>query len=243
MRIIVNAFIMAAELASIAAVAWLGYHFPIPFAILTVLVSLGLGIWLEFARLAHEYPFYFDRSISGHTLILRAVAGLDTLVKALLAGVMALLTFSGTDTDRLYWIAIIFAVVTFAGSSLLRRLSISFKARPSRWGYFRLAAPLGLLFSLAVSFLPRVSFADIGFKVLFDLPERPSIAQASEILFILKQKFDELIQTVLAGFMNVEAAQILGALVSVNVLSGFVIALYAVLIAEAVRFAEGGWRK
>ncbi len=238
LRFLMNLIIMAAELALIAAVAWLGYHYPLYFAILTVLISLGLGLWLEFARLKHEFPFYFDRPISGHLFFLHFVAFIDTLVKALLAGMMALLTFSGTNQDRLFWIAIIFSVTVFAGSSLLRRLSISLNARPSRWGYFRLAAPLGLLFSLAISFLPRPSFADIGYKVIFDLPKVPTVAQASEVLFVLKQKFDALIESVLAAFMNADLAKILGALVSVNVLSGFVIALYAVMIAEFIRAAE-----
>lgn len=239
LRIIKNILIMACELALIAGAAWLGYHFPIYFAILTVVLSLALGLWLEFARLSHEFPFYFDRKPSGYAIFLRLVASIDGLVKALLAGVMALLTFSGTNQDRLLWVAIIFGVAVFAGTSLLRRLSISFGAHPARWGYFRLAAPLGLLFSLAVSFLPTISLADLGFKAVFDLPPRPSIEQASEFLFVLKQKFDELIQTVLSGFVPPDAAQILAALVSVNVLSGFVIALYAVVIAEIVKRAEG----
>jgi len=238
LRFLMNILIMAVEFALIGACAWLGYHFPLYFAILTVTISLALGIWMENARLIHEYPFYFERPLSGHALFLRLIAFLDTLVKALLAGMMALLTFSGTNTERLFWVAIIFAGVVFAGSSLLRRLSISLEAHPSRWGYFRLAAPLGLLFSLALSFLPRPSFADIGYKVIFDLPQNPSISQASEVLFILKQKFDALIETVLAVFMNADVAKILSAIVSVNVLSGFVIALYAVLVAEIVRFFE-----
>jgi len=238
LRFLMNILIMAVELALIGASAWLGYHFPLFFAILTVAISLTLGLWMEYARLIHEFPFYFERPLSGHALFLRLIAFLDTLVKALLAGMMALLTFSGTNTDRLFWVAIIFAAVVFAGSSLLRRLSISLEAHPSRWGYFRLAAPLGLLFSLALSFLPRASFADIGYKVIFDLPMRPSISQASEVLFVLKQKFDALIETVLAVFMNADVAKILSAIVSVNVLSGFVIAIYAVIVAEIIRFLE-----
>ena len=74
--------------------------------------------------------------------------------------------------------------------------------------------------------------------IVFDLPAKPSISQASEVLFVLKQKFDAMIVLALSGFMSPEAAQLAGTLVSVNVLSGFVIAIYAVLIAEAVRWLE-----
>lgn len=238
LRILANIIILAAELALVAGIAWAGYHYPVYFAAATVAVSLVLALMLEFARLSHEFPFYFGRSLSGLAVWARIVAFVDGLIKALLAGVMALLTFSGTDPERLMWVAIVFGVAVFAGSSLLRRLSISLDARPSRWGYFRLAAPLGLLFSLALSFLPAPSFADIGFKVIFDLPAKPSVAQVSEVLFVLKQKFDALIVLVLSGFMPIDMARVLGAFVSVNVLSGFVIALYAVVIAELVRGAE-----
>ena len=238
LRFLVNLLIMALELALIAGIAWLGYHYPLIFAGLTVALSLILGLSLEYARLAHEFPFYFGRPLTGRWFIAHLVAGTDAFVKALLAGVMALITFSGTDQERLLWVAIIFAVATFAGTSLLRRLHISLNAKPSRWGYFRLAAPLGLLFSLALSFFPALSFTDIGYKVIFDLPARPSVAQASEVLFILKQKFDALIVLLLSSFMHPDVAKIVGSVVSVNVLSGFVIALYAVVIAELVKFLE-----
>ena len=47
MRIIFNAIIMLAELAAIAAVAWLGLHQPLIFAAATFVISLALGIALE----------------------------------------------------------------------------------------------------------------------------------------------------------------------------------------------------
>lgn len=237
-RFIVNAAILAFEIGLVAAAAWLGLHYPLAFAALTAVLTLAFGLVLEHARLRNELGFYFGKGFSGSALFARFTSLIDAVVKALLAGLMALLTFSGTDQDRLVWVAVFFAVCVFAGSSLLRRLSISLDARPSRWGYFRLAAPLGLLFSFALSFLPSKSFADIGMTIMFDLPAKPSISQASEVLFVLKQKFDAMIVLVLSGFMSTDAAQLIGTVVSVNVLSGFVIAIYAVLIAEAVHWLE-----
>lgn len=237
-RFIVNAAILAFELGLVAAAAWLGLHYPLAFAALTASLTLAFGLVLEHARLRNELGFYFGTGFSGNALFARFMSLIDAVVKALLAGLMALLTFSGTDQDRLIWVAVIFAICVFAGSSLLRRLSISLNAQPSRWGYFRLAAPLGLLFSFALSFLPAKSFADIGMAIVFDLPAKPSISEASEVLFVLKQKFDAMIVLVLSGLMSPDTAQLAGTLVSVNVLSGFVIAIYAVLIAEAVRWLE-----
>lgn len=238
LRVIVNAAILSFEIGVIAAAAWLGLHHPLYFAALTAFLTLLFGLTLEHARLRHELPFYFGQGFTGHALFARLAAFVDAVVKALLAGLMALLTFSGTDQDRLTWVAVFFAVSVFAGSSLLRRLSISLDARPSRWGYFRLAAPLGLLFSAALSILPAQSFADIGMTILFDLPAKPSISEASEVLFVLKQKFDAMIVLILSNFMSPDLARAAGVVLSINVLTGFVIAIYAMLIAEAVRWFE-----
>ena len=136
------------------------------------------------------------------------------------------------------WVSVIFGLCLFAGTSLLRRLSISFGAIPSRWGYFRLAAPLGLLFSAAISFLPAPSMSKLGTSLIFDLPGRPSLAQASETLFILKQKFDDIVVTLLSQFVGPGVAKVVGVLVSVNMLTGFVIGVFAVTIAEVVRRLE-----
>jgi len=41
--------------------------------------------------------------------------------------------------------------------------------------------------------LPHPSTADIGKRLFFDTPLKPSLAQASELLFVLKQKFDDIV--------------------------------------------------
>lgn len=240
-RIFANAVIMALELGAIVAVAGLAYYYPLIFAGVTALCALFMGVGLERARLANELPFYFGKGRTTLSVFGALVALIEASVKAVLAGVVALLAFSGTDKQRLFVVAIIFAVCLFAGTSMLRRLRISLAAAPSRWGYFRLAAPLGLLFSAALTFLPVLSLSALLSKVLLDMPARPSLGQASEMLFLLKQKFDEIVVamlTVLLGRSDV--AQVAGVLVSVNVLTGFVIAIYAVMIAEVVKQLEDG---
>ena len=238
MRIILNAIIMAAELAAIAGVAWLGLNFPLTFALATALIALGLGASLEIARLKNEMPFYFDR-LPGRSQIFAALVGtLEALVKAILAGVVGLLTFLGTDADRLTSVAVIFAICLFAGCAAVRWLSYRLEARPLRWGYFRLAAPLGILFSAGLSLLPSPGLTELAKRAAFDLPERPSLTEASEFLFLLKQSFDDIVERMLGWIFDPGIAQGIAALFSVNMLSGFVLALYAVLIAEAVRRLE-----
>ncbi len=238
LAILTNGLIMLAEIAAVAGAAALGYRYPLPFAALTALLALLMGAALERARLANEMTFYFEREGAWRALTVWIVALVETVTKALLAGICALVTFSGTDRGRLLWVAVAFAVMVYVGSLVIRRVSLSFGARPMRWGYFRLAVPLGVLFSLALAFLPAPSFTDLGRQLIFDLPEKPSLAQASELLFVLKQKFDEMVAALLAWIVPPEWARLAGALVSVNVLTGFVAAIYAALIADLVRRAE-----
>ena len=242
MRIIYNAIIMLAELAAIAGVAWFGLHYPLMFAAATFVISLALGIALEIARLKNELPFYFDREANaqpGRLQLFTAVVGSsEAFVKALLAGVAGLLTFLGTDIDRLTYVAIAFGICLFLGVQGVRFLTHRLQARPLRWGYFRLAAPLGLMFSAGLAFLPSPGITELAKRAAFDMPTNPSLAQASEFLFLLKQSFDDIVERMLNIVFSPDVAVAISAFISVNMLSGFVLALYAVLIAEGVRWLE-----
>jgi hypothetical protein len=244
LRIIVNGLIMAGELTAVVGVAAFGYHYPFLFAAVTAGLSFLLGLRLEVARLRYELPFYFGGLIKRGTIITALIGSFEALFKGVLAGIAALFTFAGTNTDRLYWVAILFGVCVYIGASLLRLLSIRAEALPLRWGYFRLAPALGLLFSAglallgAAHLLPALSVADIGWKIIFEMPAVPSIEQVSELLFQIKQAFDDFIVTLLSVALDEKLARLIGVVVSVNVLSGFVSALYASLIAAGVRRTE-----
>ncbi len=246
-RAFVNLLILVVELALIVGVAALGYFQPLWFAALTFAVALAIGSRLEVLRLQNELGFYFNRDTHGPaasaparaSLWLWLVALSEALFKAVLAGVVALVTFSGTDANRLLWVAIVLAIAIFAGSSVLRWLTNRFDARPGRWGYFRIGVPLGVIFSTAMAFLPAPTYAKIGWDLLFNLSARPTLAQGSEMLFLLKQKFDELTLALLQTVLSPELAQAIAVVISVNMLTGFVAGIYAVLAAETVRALEG----
>jgi hypothetical protein len=237
-RIFVNLVILALEIAAVAGVAWLGFRYPVALAAIAAVLALGMGLALERARLKNELEFYFGRAAQALSWPGGLLALGEALLKSLLAGVVTLVTFSGTDASRLHLVAIVFGVCVFAGSSLLRRLSLLFGTNPSRWGFFRLAAPLGLIYSAALSFLPHPSMTDVGRRLIFETPARPNLAQASELLFVLKQKFDDIVVSLLGIYLPPETARVAGVLVSVNVLTGFAIAVFAVAIAEIVRHLE-----
>ncbi len=246
LRILVNALIMAGEIAAVVGVAALGYHHPFLFAGMTAALSFLLGLRLEVARLRYELPFYFGGIVKRGLFLTGLVGFVEAVFKGVLAGVAALFTFAGTDKDRLFWVAVLFGVCVYAGAGALRLLSLRGEALPLRWGYFRLAPLLGLLFSAGIALLaaanvlPAASVSDIGWKIIFELPPRPSIQQVSELLFQIKQAFDDFIVTVLGVAIDDTLAHLAGIVISVNVLSGFVSALYAALIATAVKRSEEG---
>lgn len=245
LRYFFNAAIMLAEAAAVIAAAWLGFAHPLIFAGVTAVLALGLGLALESARLRNELPFYFEgRAPGSRALLVPLVGGVEALMKSVLAGVAALFTFSGTNHDRLFWVAIVFGLTVFAGAALLRVLSIKLNAFPVRWGFFRLGPPLGLLFSaglallVATAVIPSSSLSDLGWKIMWDMPAKPSLEQVSELVFQIKQAFDDFVVRILSGFMSLTSARIVGIFISVNVLGGFVAAVYAGVIASGVRAAE-----
>lgn len=246
LRILLNGVIMAAEIAAVAAVAWFGYSYPFLFAAFTAALSFVLGLRLETKRLSFELPFYFEGARAPRLVLVALVGLVEALMKGVLAGLAALFTFAGTDSSRLAWVAIVFGVTVYAGASALRWLSVSLRAQPWRWGYFRLAPPLGLAFSAGIAALAALgvlgatSVGEIGWKLVWELPQKPSVSQVSELFFQLKQAFDDFIVTLLSQVMSEEWARLVGIVVSVNVLTGFVASVYAAVIAAIVRTAEEG---
>lgn len=246
LRIITNAIIMGAEVAAVVALAAFAFYYPFIFAGVTAVLAFVLGLRLEVARLRYELPFYFGGLVKRGAFLTALVGSFEALFKGLLAGVAAVFTFAGTNPDRRFWVAVLFGVCVYAGAAVLRLLSVRADALPMRWGYFRLAPPLGLLFSAGlallatVQLLPATNVTGIGWDIIFNTPEQPSVEQVSELFFQLKQAFDEFIVKALSVVVGAEWARVIGILVSVNVLSGFVSAVYAALIAQGVRAAEDG---
>lgn len=240
---LVNLTIVTIELALVGATGWLAWKQPLLMAALTAGLAVVLGLRLELRRLAFEMPFYFERSSKAGQVVRALVGGGQTLMKGVLAGLVALMTFSGTEDTRLMLVAALFAGCVLFGSILLRRLTISLGAKPAHWGFFRMAAPLGLLFSGAMSFFPAPSSLQVARKVLLELPARPGIAQAGEALFSLRLWIDDLLVRLMSTYVGPEGARAIGIIIGSNVLAGFVIALYAVMVSEVVRvLEEGHWR-
>lgn len=244
MRVIVNLSLVLFEIASCTAIAWLGFQHPLIFAAVTGGLAFALGLRLEVLRLRNELPFYFGPGNALRGLFVPFVGFGEAFFKGMLAGVAALFTFSGTDQSRLFWVAVAFGLTIYAGAGLLRLLSLKLDARPERWGFFRLGPPLGLLFSSALAVLaiyglvPSPTVTDIGWSIVWEMPKIPTVEQTSELFFRIKQAFDDFVVTILSVYLPLAWARVVGVIVSVNVLAGFVASLYAAIIAGLIRRFE-----
>jgi hypothetical protein len=244
MRVILNLCLVVFEIAACTAIAWFGFQHPLIFAALTGALAFALGLRLEVLRLRNELVFYFGPNNALRGLLVPFVGFGEAVFKGLLAGVAALFTFSGTDQGRLFWVAVAFGLTVYAGAALLRLLSIKLDAWPERWGFFRLGPPLGLLFSGAIALLalyglvPSPTVSDIGWTIVWEMPKIPTVEQASELFFRIKQAFDDFVVTLLSAYLPQGWARAIGIIVSVNVLAGFVASLYSAVIAGLVRRFE-----
>src|SRR5262245_14132419 len=120
LRILLNGLIMAAEIAAVAAVAMAGFTHPFLFAAVTAGLTFVLGMRLEAARLRNELPFYFGAGTQRTFVLVPLVGLVEAAMKGVLAGLAALFTFSGTNSERLYWIALVFGLTVYAGAATLR---------------------------------------------------------------------------------------------------------------------------
>ncbi len=245
LRIILNILGLAAELALIVGVAWLALNYPWVMAGLTTVLIITLGSVLEWSRQRHEDAFYFGDQ-NRLRLLLVGLSGVgEGLVKALAAGAALMLTFAGDDSERIFVLVVIFAACLFLGTGILRRGFYMYNMRPSRWGYFRLAVPLGIVFSAvvqgatALGFLVIPSLQSIAGSLVFDLPQRPTVEQLSDLAFKIRQTIDALVTDVAGGLLGEAYAPIIAVLVSVDVLIGFALAVYVVVILEIVLRLEG----
>lgn len=241
-RFVLGLLTAVVEVGLVVGAAYLVWRSPPAFAALTAGLALTLGLRLELARLAHEMPFYFER-VGRIGFALRMLVGsAEAMLKAVVAGGVALVTFSGTNSERLQIVAVVVGVMVFFSAAALRRLTLSFGVKPARWGYFRMAVPLGIAFSIAMSFFPAPSTAGLAWQTI-DLPQRPTVEKVGELLFNARLWIDGLIYNLISGAIGPEAGRIAALIVNSNVLTGFVLAIHAVAVSEVTRMLEEGtWR-
>ena len=108
-----------------------------------------------------------------------------------------------------------------------------------------LVVPLGILFSALVQlallggYLEAQSLQQVAKSFVFDLPARASYEQVMELIFQTRQLLDGLLTSLIVQLFGEHWLIPTSIVISLNVLSGFFIAIYAVLIGEMLLRMEG----
>ncbi len=234
------------EFGLIGAVALMAWRAPWWLAGLSAIMIVVAGCAFERSRQRHELPFYFD-TVRGIRLVVATAIGIgESLIKALAAAAAVILTFAGGDGGRGFVLALVLAMCLVIGVGILRRGYHGYAMRPGRWGSYRLAVPLGVLFSLGVQASVALglvivpSMSALAKDLVFDVPARPGIAQLSDLAFNVRQLLDAMIVDVGARVVGEPFAAVLAVVVSINVLIGFALAILSVAIVEIGLRIEGG---
>ncbi|MEN2495147.1 MAG: hypothetical protein TECD_01065 [Hyphomicrobiaceae bacterium hypho_1] len=245
-QIAFNIFGVIAEFFMIVSVTCLALTHPFLLAGITTVSIIIIGCILEWSKQYHEDTFYFNNKNQSRLLISGFVGICDGFVKALSAGFAIILTFTGSDKDRIFVLACIFAMCLFLGTTIIRRGFYIHGMHPIKWGYFRLAVPLGIIFSMGVQFAANFnlikvpSIQSLAGSLIFDLPEQPNIEDLSDLAFKIRYCIDALIANTASSLLGKIYAPVVAVLISVNILIGFAIAAIVVIILEIVLLIEGG---
>lgn len=233
-------------------------HMPLVFAGITFFVSLLVFGKIESDRNQHDWHFYVQKGHYTHSVIrwLRAYGKMEVLVRSLAVAALAAILFSGTqDSPRLHLTRVIFAGSTAATFVCLIFAQKRFHLVGSRWAYVRGSVFAGVLFTLLLSLGPSLKWKELieaslecvssvleangGFwGWIASLGRQASLGErwrtAAETINSLTQLTPLILASVLDALPLVPSwlARFVAALLSVNLLYGFIVLPYAMLLAR-----------
>lgn len=220
----------------------------VAFACVAAFAGMIAAVTMERERFLFEFPFYFAKPPGPFAMGYIGVASsFSVLLKTILAGGLAYLFFSGTgvkeSVQRIEITAYAFAISLSIGAFLLAVLQYQNPA-VRRWGYFRLALPLGVLYSAVMHIWPKSKsfwfWDNIEVQSCLNPSRYKTLGKASDCYFEVSQTIDHIVETVLRGIelpgvkwrlpdWLVEAVAVVG---SSNIAMGFVLAPLAVLLID-----------
>jgi hypothetical protein len=232
-------------------------HMPLVFAGFTFFVSLLVFGKIESDRNQHDWHFYVQKGHYTHSVIrwLRAYGKMEILVRSFAVAALVAILFSGTqDSPRLHLTRVIFAASTAATVVLLLFAQTRFHLVGSRWAYVRGSVFAGLLFTLLLSLGPSLKLKELieaslecvssvleangGFLGwTASLGRQASLGErwrtAAETINSLAQLTPLILASVLDALPLVPSwlARFVATLLSVNLLYGFIVLPYAMLLA------------
>jgi hypothetical protein len=233
-------------------------HMPLVFAGFTFFVSLLVFGKIESDRNQHDWHFYVQKGHYTHSVIrwLRAYGKMEVLVRSLAVAAVSAILFSGTDNSpRLQITRMVFAASTAVTLVLLLFVQTRLHLIGSRWAYIRGSVLAGVLFALLLSFGPSLKLkelVDASVKCASSLLEanggfwgwiaslgrqeslREKWGTAAESMNSLTQVTPIIFASVMDAIPFVPSwlARFVATLLSVNLLYGFIVLPYAMLLAR-----------
>jgi hypothetical protein len=201
------------------------------FGLITFLASILVFGKIERDRNIHEISFYARGDLpSSIKKWLRYYGIAEVLGRSTVLGILPILLFSGTDNYRIRALALIFTVCVILGYRLLNFIQTRTHIDATRWAYVRLSVALGLLFSVISSNVPGLKLGKLALKTVKVMFTHPSFNEAAELLYGMTYKLNAFVTKILSMIFGDIIAHILGLIISVNIVYGFVAALYSLIL-------------
>lgn len=211
-------------------------HFSIFFGVLTFCISLLVLGRAEFEKNVHELAFYVRGELP--TLFktwFRYYGWAEVFVKSIVLGIMSIFLFSGTDGIRILSLAFLVSLCTVFGYFVLRFVENHAHIDVTRWGYVRFSVVLGLIFSVLCSSVPGIGKFSLSWQVVRSMGGREfSFEEISELMYSLTYEINGLISKMLHQILGDLLGGFLSVIISVNVIYGFVIVVYSLLLLRLV---------
>jgi hypothetical protein len=233
-------------------------HMPLVFAGVTFFVSLLIFGKIESDRNQHDWHFYVQKGHYTHSVIrwLRAYGKMEVLARSLAVAALAAILFSGTeDSARLRITRVVFTGSTAATLLLLLLAQTRFHLVGSRWAYVRGSVFAGILFALLLSLGPGLKWKELidasqecvrsvleakggPLGWMASLGRQAPLGErwrtAAETVNSLTQLTPLILKSVFDAIPLVPSwlARFAATLLSVNLLYGFIVLPYAMLLAR-----------
>jgi hypothetical protein len=191
-------------LGSLFAIALLiGVQYPQIFGLVTFAASIVVFGRLEFDRNSHDLNFYVTGEVSNSfRRWVKTYAALEVIGRSVIISVLSILLFSGTDSGRIWLLAILFVMGVFVGRHFLGIVSRFTSVNVVRWGYVRFSILLGIPFSIFTGLVPGMSISEVTWSSLQALVREADIDKVAEIIFGSLQIVSQFIQWLLQGLLG-----------------------------------------
>lgn len=216
-----------------------GVNFPKILGMITFVASFIVFLQIELERNSHELTFYKAGLISNTTKRwLMAYSIAEVLGRSMIFAVLSILLFSGTNALRITLLAVLFIICVIVGYYCLSTLKRVTTIDVARLGYARLSVLLGILFSIISAGITGIEVSEITWKTLKSLMQSPDIDGVAELLFGVVQKVNEYLAWLLRALLGRILGSIVSLMISINVLFGFVVLVYSLLLMRLIELRE-----